>query len=564
MAAPTGEAPRSVKVGLDTGLKRDVSKIGLLFTGVGAIIGSGWLFGALYASQIAGPASIVSWIIGAVVVMLIALVYSELGAMFPVAGGLVRFPQYAFGSFAGFSVSWLTWLASATVAPVEVLATTQYADPYIPWLMKVAEGVPVLTGPGIVVSVVLMFLFSLINVMGVKLFAQFNNVLVWWKLAVIALVVVMFFALEFNPSNFTSHGFAPNGWGAVFTAVPAAGIGFAYLGFRNAIDYAAETKNPQRNVPFSVIFSVILTAIIYIALQIAFITALPEDLLSKGWASLAFAESAGPLAGISLVLGATWLAILLRVDAVISPADTGLIYSGVAPRLAYASSRNGTTPAWLEKLNSRGVPWAAVILSFVVGCIFFLPFPGWQEFIGFVTAAFAVSFAPGSVVVGALRRQLPDQERPFRLPGGDLIPVLGLIGSSLMVFWNEWAINEKMMVAFLVGYVVYALIHATSKRAMPPLDIKHGLWFPVWVLGLMVVSYFGDLDPTAPAEEAWLLPAGGDGPIGLGLGAVVLTVWSVVIYYAAIASRLSPEKAAAYIQRVPGDEVPAEHSEARS
>lgn len=317
-------------------------------------------------------------------------------------------------------------------------------------------------------------------------------------------------------------------------------------------------------MPFAIIFSVILTAIIYIALQVAFITAVPESLLGKGWASLNFAESAGPLAGISLVLGATWLAILLRVDAVISPADTGLIYSGVTPRLAYANSRNGNCPEWLENLNSRGIPWLAVILSGVVGCIFFLPFPGWQEFIGFVTAAFAVSFAPGSVVVGALRRQLPDQERPFRLPGGDLVPVLGLIGSSLLVFWNEWAINEKMLVAFLVGYVVYAVFHATTKRTLPPLDIRNGLWFPVWILGLMVVSYFGDLDPTAPSEQAWLFPAGGDGPIGLGLGAVILVVWSVVIYYVAIASRLSPEKAAAYIQRLPADEIPAEQVAARS
>jgi L-asparagine transporter-like permease len=72
MAAPA-ETPRKVEVALDTGLRRDVGKIGLLFTGVGAIIGSGWLFGALYASQIAGPAAILSWVIGAAIVMVIWL-----------------------------------------------------------------------------------------------------------------------------------------------------------------------------------------------------------------------------------------------------------------------------------------------------------------------------------------------------------------------------------------------------------------------------------------------------------------------------------------------------------
>ncbi|WP_116044057.1 APC family permease [Amycolatopsis palatopharyngis] len=556
MAAPA-ETPRKVEVALDTGLRRDVGKIGLLFTGVGAIIGSGWLFGALYASQIAGPAAILSWVIGAVIVMVIGLVYAELGAMFPVAGGIVRFPHYAFGSFTGYSVGWLSWLAAATVTPAEVLATTQYADPYIPWLMTEADGVPVLTGWGIVVSVALMFVYSLINVMGVKLFAQFNNVLVWWKLAVLALVVVMFLGLEFNPGNLTQHGFAPEGFGAVLTAIPAAGVAFAYLGFRNAVEYAAETDNPQKNVPFAIIWSIIICAVIYIALQIAFITGLPAELLGNGWSELDFADSAGPLAGLAVVLGATWLAILLRVDAVVSPADTGLIYAGVTTRLAYANARNGNAPGWLEKLNSRGIPWSAVILGFVVGCIFFLPFPGWQLFIGFITAAFAVSFGPGSVVVGALRRQLPDQDRPFRLPFGDLLPILAFYGSSMLVFWNEWPINEKMFVAFLFGYIVYALYHFTAKRELPPLDIKNGLWFPIWVLGIMVVSYLGDLDPTQPPSDPWILN-GGDGPIGLGLGALILLGWSIAIYYYGVASRLSPERAAAYIQRLPTQDLETE------
>jgi amino acid transporter len=556
MTAPP-HTPRKVEVALDTGMRKDVSKLGLLFTGVGAIIGSGWLFGALYASQIAGPAAIFSWVIGAVIVMFIGLVYAELGAMFPVAGGIVRFPHYAFGSFTGYSVGWLSWLAAATVTPAEVLATTQYADPYIPWLMTEVDGVPVLTGPGIAVSVALMFIYSLINIMGVKLFARFNNILVWWKLAVIALVVVMFFLLEFNPENLTDHGFAPEGFGAVLTAIPAAGIAFAYLGFRNAVEYAAETDNPQRNVPFGIIWSIIICAIIYIALQIAFITGLPTELLVNGWAELDFAESAGPLAGLALVLGAVWLAYVLRIDAVVSPADTGLIYAGVTTRLAYANARNGNAPGWLEKLNSRGIPWSAVILGFVVGCICFLPFPGWQLFIGFITAAFAVSFGPGSVVVGALRRQLPDQERPFRLPGGDIIPIIAFYGSSLLVFWNEWGINEKMFVAFLVGYVVYAIYHFTAKRALPPLDIKNGLWFPLWIVGIMVVSYFGDLDPTQPPSDAWILD-GGHGPIGLGLGALILLAWSIAMYYYGVASRLSPQRAADYIRGLPADDLPEE------
>ncbi|MFI7674188.1 APC family permease [Actinophytocola sp. NPDC049390] len=222
-----------------------MSRLSLLFTGVGAIIGSGWLFGALYASQIAGPAAILSWVIGGIMVMIIGLVYAELGVMFPVSGGIIRFPHYAFGSFASFSAGWTSWLAAAAVTPIEVLATTQYADPYLPWLMDSRDGVFVLTGPGLAVAIALMFVYSLVNLMGVKLFARMNNVLVWWKIGVIALVVVAFAVLAFRPGNLAEFGgFAPSGFGAVFAAIPAAGVAFAYLGFRNGIEFAGETGQP--------------------------------------------------------------------------------------------------------------------------------------------------------------------------------------------------------------------------------------------------------------------------------------------------------------------------------
>jgi len=81
-------------------LKREIGLIGLLWASVGSIIGSGWLFGALNAAEIAGPAAIVSWVLGGIMIMLIGLTYAELGTMFPVSGGVVRFPHFAFGSFA--------------------------------------------------------------------------------------------------------------------------------------------------------------------------------------------------------------------------------------------------------------------------------------------------------------------------------------------------------------------------------------------------------------------------------------------------------------------------------
>ena len=112
-------------------LRRDIGVVGLLFTSVGSIIGSGWLFGALSASKIAGPAALLSWVIGGGAMILLALVHAELGGMYPVAGGSARFPHYAFGSLIGFAGGWFAFIGAVTTAPIEVEAALQYASNYI-------------------------------------------------------------------------------------------------------------------------------------------------------------------------------------------------------------------------------------------------------------------------------------------------------------------------------------------------------------------------------------------------------------------------------------------------
>src|SRR5215211_8051764 len=121
-------------------LHREVGSVGLLFVSLGSIIGSGWLFGALYASQIAGPAALISWIIGAVVMLILALVHAELGSMYPVAGGSTRYPHFSFGSLAGFVIGWAVWVGAVTVAPIEVLASLQYLTHYFPFLTNTTGG----------------------------------------------------------------------------------------------------------------------------------------------------------------------------------------------------------------------------------------------------------------------------------------------------------------------------------------------------------------------------------------------------------------------------------------
>src|SRR5438046_257889 len=116
----------------DVGLKREMGFIGATWASETSIIGSGWLFGAWLAAAAAGTAALLGWVIGGVAVMILALVHAELGAMYPVAGGTARFPHFAFGSVAGISFGFFSYVQAVTVAPIECFAFMQYASYYWP------------------------------------------------------------------------------------------------------------------------------------------------------------------------------------------------------------------------------------------------------------------------------------------------------------------------------------------------------------------------------------------------------------------------------------------------
>lgn len=536
----------------DKHLKRDIGIIGLLFTAIGSIIGSGWLFGALNAAEIAGPASIIAWAIGGVMIILIGLCYAELGTMFPISGGVVRFPHYSFGSFTSYTMGWITWVAAASTTSIEVEAALQYATNYIPWLQHLEAGVPVLTVAGFFVAAGMLAVFSLINVIGIRWFARLNNALVWWKLVIILVVIITFLFTVFHMSDFTqatAGGFMPFGWSGVFSSIATAGIVFSYLGFRQGVELAGETHNPQRNVPIAIIGSVLITIGLYVALQIAFIGALPNGALSNGWSHIGtsftgglsdIAAAYGPLAALAGAMGVSWLAILLYIDAFISPADTGLIYTTVTARISYAVGRNGNAPKSLAKVNERGVPWVSVILTFIVGMIFFLPFPGWQKLVGFVTSATVLSFGSGPLTIVAMRHQLPKQERPFRLPAAVTVAYLAFLSSNLIVYWAGWGTDWKLFVAVLLGYVVLILHEWRNSETTPPLEFRSGTWVIVWLVGLVFISWLGSY-PEASKH------AGNLCLLSTGWSVVVLALFSALVMWLAVNMRLPTERVIAHL-----------------
>ncbi|MGC9129239.1 MAG: amino acid permease, partial [Acidithiobacillus sp.] len=108
-------------------LRREGGKFGLLYASLGAIVGSGWLFGPLHAAQTAGPLSLFSWLIGALAILLLALVYAELGPLIPRSGAIVHISHLGNGSLLGWIWGWILFFSYVIIAPVEVTAVLTYA-----------------------------------------------------------------------------------------------------------------------------------------------------------------------------------------------------------------------------------------------------------------------------------------------------------------------------------------------------------------------------------------------------------------------------------------------------
>ena len=566
MATPTrGPGSGAAVAGDDVKLRKDFGTVGLLFTAIGSIIGSGWLFSSLNAASIAGPAALLSWIVATIMFCLIGLSYAELGVMFPHSGGVARYPHYAFGSFASYSMGWVTWLAAAAVTSVEVSAVLTYATSYLPWLERSDE---TLTGAGIGVAIAMIALFTVINFLGVRWFSRINNVLVWWKLGMIVLVIAALLALGFHSSHLTQFGgFTPYGWHGIFEAIPAASIAFSFLGFRQGIELSGETSNPRRNVPLTVVGSVVICGVLYFLLQLAFLGATPGASIAKGgWKAIGDNLSTGgtaanfaPLAVLASILGLGWLAILLYADAIISPSDTGLIYTGVAARMSYAMGRNRNAPAGLSKVNSTGVPWVSLILTFVVGCIFFLPFPSWQKLVNIVTSLTVLSFGSGPIVLLTMRKQLPNRSRPFRLGGAWVIASLALLSTNLIMYWAGWSQVWKMMLTIVLGYILLGIFQLIGRQQMPKMDFRHGWWVLPWFAGITLVSWLGNYsgDSDQPHGHTGQLNL-----LGFWGGIVANVILTAIVLALAWYSKLPGERVEAILAEsdnpnAPGQPAPA-------
>jgi amino acid transporter len=518
-------------------LQREVGLFALFMVSLGSVIGSGWLLGTLNASIVAGPAAIISWIIGAVLLIGIALVYAELGAAYPISGGTARFTWIHAGTLGGFFCGTYSYLQAVAIAPIEVEAMLGYLN--VKGIHGLLNSSSLLTPKGLVFAVALMFVFTAVNLLGVKWMAEGNSIMMIWKIIVPVATVILIMTKAFHSSNFTAGGgFMPYGIKGIFVALPL-GVIFALEGFEQAAQIAGEARNPKRDIPIAVVGSMLVGAALYLALQVCFIGALDPKNVAHGWANpFGGAGAFGPYYTLAVSVGLGWLGVILVIDAVISPGGTGLVYLASTSRLSYSLARVRFLPPVFRNIDKRGVPWFSIIFGGIFGCFLFLPFGGWAKLVGAITAAssFMYSYAPVAAV--SLRKSDPDRVRPYRCPGLNVIAPFSFVVSGLIIYWSGTSNLVKLDLAVILFLLLYFVARGFDP-AQAPIDFKAGAFSLPWIIGLTIFSIFGG-SYVGGYSQVFGIKLNHHLPFWWDIGAI--SVFSLIVFYYAVNSHLGPAR----------------------
>lgn len=306
---------------------------------IGGIIGSGIFFIIGMAAGEAGPAVILSLILAGIIALFTSLSFASLGSKIVKEGGEYQFVYVAFGPLIGF-FGGLLWIFSTAIAGVTVsIAFASYVTTLIPAL------------PLNVTAALAVILFMIIDVIGLRISSNVNNILVLIKVGVILFFIL--FSLSFlKLSNF--NNFFVKGPEGILAATFL--IFFAYAGFGKITAASEEVKNPKKTIPKAIITAVSITILLYILTGTAAIGAVGAEKLSSQCIN-------APLAYVMLILGFKEAFFVVAIGALTATASVLLIQMLGISRTIYAMSKNKQLPSFLCKLHPKfRTPYKAEII----------------------------------------------------------------------------------------------------------------------------------------------------------------------------------------------------------
>ena len=424
------------------------------------------------------------------------------------------------------------------IAPIEVLAAITYVNS-VGWvnthfnmINKTGASAGLLNGHGLVVAVALMVIFTAMNLAGAKFLSDSNIIVVVWKTAVPFLAVGVVAALQFIPANFhAGGGFLPFGFHGVFAALTG-GVVFALQGFEQAVQLAGEARNPKRDLSRAILTAMAIGAVLYALLQIVMIGALEPANIAKGWSQPLGTDPSdyGAWYTLALALGVGWLANVLLVDAVISPAGTGVVYVATSARLSYALGEEREMPASLARTNKDGVPVVSILVAAVVGTLAFGPFKSWNALVSVVTGATAIMYAFAPVSLAALHRVDGGRPRSYRVPVPALTLPAAFCSANLIIYWGGFETTWKLTIAMAVGLALFA-IGASRARTGAQRSLRNAIWIAPWLGGHVLIGALGRY-------------GGGTNLLPNWFDIAVVIAFALAIFYWAVSLSLNKEAAA--------------------
>lgn len=433
-------------------LKRCMSAFDLTLLGIGAIIGTGIfvLTGTAAANQ-AGPAIIVSYIAAGLACGFAALCYAEFAAMIPISGSAYTYSYATLGEIFAWMIGWDLILEYAVGSMTVAIGWSGYFQRilagfgiHLPVWMSAAPAAAagaLINLPAIIIVLLIMVLL----IVGVRESARFNAAMVTIKIA-----AVLFFLVAgiwyVDPGNWTP--FMPYAWSGVMTG--AAVVFFAYIGFDAVSTTAEEAVNPRRDLPIGIITSLVVCTILYVLVAAVLTGIIPV---------VDFREDAqflnAPVAYALSVIGQDWAAGLVSAGAVAGITSVLLVMLMSQPRIFFSMSRDGLLPQGVSKVHPKfQTPYITTAITCVIVAIVAGLVP--IQVVGEMTSIGTLfAFVVVSMAVIVLRITRPDAHRPFRVPGGFVIPILGVLSCLYLMVSLSVMTWVRLLVWLDLGMLIY-------------------------------------------------------------------------------------------------------------